>query len=134
MATSPWTVEGAATLGLASFLAPKGPDVAKYMSPNGLAGTSANPSALRLQKQITGMPKFQSVNPATITAPTVDYTGGTYKAKDLSGALPEYDAIRARLNTRYSQTQQQAQDSLDREFAAMGEGRARECKPSRPKI
>lgn len=46
-----------------------------------------------------------------------------YQAKDMSNAaLPQYDAIRSRINTQYNQQQQTAQDALDRQFAAMGGG------------
>lgn len=49
--------------------------------------------------------------------------GTAYAAKDMSKtALPQYDAMRARLNQQFSQGQQQAQDSIDRQFAAMGGG------------
>lgn len=49
--------------------------------------------------------------------------GTAYQAKDMTNtALPQYDAMRARLNQQFSQSQNQAQDSIDRQFAAMGGG------------
>jgi hypothetical protein len=53
-------------------------------------------------------------NPLTATPVTPQKMGDM--------ALPQYDAMRARLNTQYNQTQQQGQDSIDRQFAAMGGG------------
>lgn len=51
------------------------------------------------------------------------YSGGSYKARDRMGeALPEYDAMRTRLNQRYNRDQQAAQEGLDRKFAALGGG------------
>jgi len=45
-----------------------------------------------------------------------------YQAKDLSGPLPEFNSIRTRANTQLNQAQQQSQDALDRQFAALGGG------------
>jgi hypothetical protein len=55
--------------------------------------------------------------------PTSNFQENGYKAKDMSGtALPQYDAMRSRLDQQYSKIQSQSQDSLDRQFAAMGGG------------
>lgn len=45
---------------------------------------------------------------------------GVYKAKDVSGKLPEYDAMRARLSQRTNADTQQQQDAMQRRFAAQG--------------
>lgn len=51
------------------------------------------------------------------------YTQNPYQAKDMSNAaLPQFDMQRQLVNSQYSQQQSQAQDSLDRQFAAMGGG------------
>lgn len=64
-----------------------------------------SPYASQLQSFISGIP------------------GSNYKAKDMSKtALPAYDAMRSRLNSQYNTTQQQGQDAIDRQFAAMGGG------------
>jgi len=71
-----------------------------------------------LQGLLSNMPTFKP-----ITAPGAVAVPDAYKAKDMSNVdLPQYDAMRTRLNTQYSQTQAQAQDALDRQFAAMGGG------------
>lgn len=54
---------------------------------------------------------------------SIPVDSSSYQAKDMTNAvLPEYDAMRSRLDKQYSQTQSQAQDALDRQFAAMGGG------------
>lgn len=61
--------------------------------------------------------------PKAISAPGMMATPESYKAKNVdSVGLPQYDAMRTRINTQYSQTQAQAQDALDRQFAASGGG------------
>lgn len=43
-----------------------------------------------------------------------------YKAKDVGGKLPEYDAMRSRLGQRVNADTQQQQDAMARRFAAQG--------------
>lgn len=77
------------------------------------AGT--NPLIDSLKDQVKNMPGFQPLT-------SKDY-GTAYQAHDYSNeALPQYDAMRTRLNSQYSQNQQEAQDSIDRQFAAAGGG------------
>jgi hypothetical protein len=45
---------------------------------------------------------------------------GVYKAKDVSGPLKEYDAMRARVGQRVGADTQQQQDAMQRRFAAQG--------------
>jgi hypothetical protein len=92
------------------------------------------PGSSALSSMLGSMPQFQnitpgSVNAASVTAPGSTYTSSgpykqdAYQAKDMSKTdLPQYDAMRERLNSQYSQQQSQAQDSLDRQFAAAGGG------------
>lgn len=88
------------------------------------ASYSGSPYSSALLQSIQGMPKFSPVTaPGSIYTPSQPYQMNAYQAKDMSNtALPQYDAMRARLNSQYSQQQSQAQDSLDRQFAAMGGG------------
>lgn len=83
-----------------------------------------NPNSSPLVSALQNMPGF---TPVTAQGSTYqagpDFKYDAYKAKDMSQtALPQYDAMRARLNSQYSQTQSQAQDALDRQFATMGGG------------
>lgn len=92
------------------------------------------PQYSSLQDLLKNIPQFQAISGGHISAPTVSaqgstyqasgpYKGDAYQAKDMSNfALPQYDAMRTRLNSQYSQVQGQAQDSLDRQFAAAGGG------------
>lgn len=51
------------------------------------------------------------------------YSGGSYKARDrMAEALPEFDAMRRRMDTKYNREHMTAQDALDRQFAALGGG------------
>lgn len=79
----------------------------------------SDPASAALQKRLSGM-----TAPGAISAGSNPYSGAdSYKAKDMaSAALPEYDALRSRLNQSYSQNQGIAQDALDRQFAAAGGG------------
>lgn len=43
-----------------------------------------------------------------------------YQTKDVSGALPEFEFLRKRLGESYRQQSQEAEDALQRRFAAMG--------------
>ncbi len=82
-------------------------------SPGNLQQYGNNPYASPL---LTAAQNFQG--PTSISAPT-----NSYQAQDESTVdLPQYDAMRTRLNTQYSQNQGQAQDAIDRQFAAMGGG------------
>lgn len=95
-----------------------GPDVQQYMGNADLAQFGANPYSSALAKSISAMPKYNGISEIKST-----FTPDAYKAKDMSqAAMPQYDAIRARLNTQYNQTQQQSQEAIDRQFAAMGGG------------
>lgn len=75
-------------------------------------------SVSKLRESLEGMPTFQGIKPQGAYQPGQS----AYKGRSISGSLPEYDAIRARLNSNYSQIHGQAQDALDRQFAAMGGG------------
>lgn len=48
------------------------------------------------------------------------YTSNVYKAKDVSGKLPEYDAMRSRLQQKNTAEVGQQQDAMQRRFAAQG--------------
>lgn len=48
------------------------------------------------------------------------YTSNVYKAKDVSGALPEYNAMRARLQQKTTAETGQQQDAMARRFASQG--------------
>jgi hypothetical protein len=51
------------------------------------------------------------------------YKGGAYQAKDRMGEqMPEYDAMRARLESQYKREGQTAQENQSRQFAALGGG------------
>lgn len=82
-----------------------------------------NPASSSLSQLISSLPQFQSINAQSITAPSLSAVPAAYQAQDTSKmALPQYDAMREQINSQYSQTQSQAQDALDRQFAAMGGG------------
>lgn len=99
------------------------PDTSQYMGGTDLNRFGQNPSSSPLQDMLSSMPQFQGVNAAPITAGSSNYQQNAYQAKDMStAALPQYDAMRTRLNSQYSQSQGQAQDALDRQFAASGGG------------
>jgi hypothetical protein len=44
----------------------------------------------------------------------------SYKAKEFSGALPEFDYMRNKLNSQFSTQRDESQDALKRRFAALG--------------
>jgi len=93
--------------------------------PNNLLGQFGNdPASSQLSAMISGIPKFQDINAQTVNAPqTQPYQMDAYKAKDMSNAvLPQYEAMRNRLNNQYNSQQQQSQEALDRQFAAAGGG------------
>lgn len=54
--------------------------------------------------------------------PSGNYQQNAYQAQDVPSSLPQYDLMRNNINSQYSTVQGQAQDSLDRQFAAMGGG------------
>lgn len=94
------------------------PDTAQYQGQNDLSKFGLNPYSKGLSDYVANMPGFTPISAGTATA-----IPDAYKAKDMSQtALPQYDAIRTRINSQYSQNQSQAQDALDRQFAAAGGG------------
>lgn len=96
------------------------PQTSQFMGPqfSKLENFGPNPYASPLQGFMSSMPKFSAISPTPL-----GYTGGSYTAKDMSKTdLPQYDAMRSRLNSQYSQQQSEAQDALDRQFAAAGGG------------
>jgi hypothetical protein len=79
-----------------------------------LSSFAGNPNISPLQ---TAIQQF------TANYKPVDFSNPTYQAQDTSKMeLPQYDAMRSRINQQYAQSQGQAQDALDRQFAAMGGG------------
>lgn len=108
----------------------KGDDVGSGFAGNDdLASYGANPYSSPLATSLQNMPGFTPVSAQSVSAPGSTYQAGpafqydAYQAKDMSNAdLPQYDAMRTRLNSQYSQSQGQAQDAIDRQFAAMGGG------------
>lgn len=100
------------------------PDTSNYMGQNDITRFGNAPGSSALQGMLGSMPSFQPITAAGSTyTPSSPYQMNAYQAKDMSNAsLPQYDAMRQRLNSQYSQQQSQAQDSLDRQFAAMGGG------------
>lgn len=100
------------------------PNPNSFNNPSGISGSSA------LQSLLGSMPQFQPItggitspSSQSLYTPSSPYQQDAYQAKDMSSAdLPQYDAMRTRLNSQYSQQQSQSQDSLDRQFAAMGGG------------
>lgn len=92
--------------------------LAQYMGKSNLADYGANPYSQGLSDAVSKMPEY-----SPISAQPYQYQGGSYTAKDMSKeALPQYDAIRSRINTQFNGQQQQGQEALDRQFAAMGGG------------
>ena len=103
-----------------------GPETKQYQGNADLTQFGVSPYSSALQASITNMQGPQSISPANmwgIYAAGNPYKEDTYKAKDMSSAsLPQYDAMRKRLESQYSQQQSQGQDAIDRQFAAMGGG------------
>lgn len=103
-----------------------GPDTSQFMGPkySNLSTFGANPYSSSLSGSLSSMPQFQPISaPGSTYTSSGPYKQDAYQAKDMSKtALPQYDAMRERLNSQYSQQQGQSQDALDRQFAAMGGG------------
>lgn len=90
------------------------PDTSQYQGMN-LNSFGNSPYTSALQSSLASMPQFQPLSQSSY--------GSAYQAKDISSKpLPQYDAMRQRLNSQYSQVQDQGQNSIDRQFAAMGGG------------
>lgn len=113
--------------GLGAF-ADKGTDdkLMGVFDPGGLLkGQGASPGSEFMGKpdinQFGNSPLHDSISGQVDNLKNFKYDA--YKAKDMSNsALPQYDAMRSRLDRQYSQSQGQAQDALDRQFAAAGGG------------
>ncbi len=94
------------------------PKTGAYMGGSDLSQFGSSPYSSSLQSMISGFKVPDGITPGQVTADT-----STYQAKDMSkSALPQYDAMRARLSSQYSQNQRQGQDAIDRQFAAAGGG------------
>lgn len=94
-----------------------------------LKNFGANPYSSSLQDMIGNMKWASPVSATNVNAlestykPTDAYKENSYKAKDVNQiALPQFDAMKNRLNSQYAQVQSQSQDALDRQFAAAGGG------------
>lgn len=80
-----------------------------------LSQVASNPLIDSLKTQVSGMQAPKQLGAGDI--------GTAYAAHDYTNeALPEFESMRNRLNSQYSQAQGQAQDAIDRQFAAAGGG------------
>ena len=90
---------------------------------NSLTNYAGNPNSSALRQMLGNMQGPTAVNAGSVDPSNLSVDGSSYQAKDMSNAaLPQYDAMRQRLQSQYSQNQGQAQDALDRQFAASGGG------------
>jgi hypothetical protein len=88
-----------------------------------MQGAKFNADFHRGNNPVFNPESIQTFKPQKIDKPANPYQLAPYQAKDRSGeALPQYDAMRTRLNAQYGQAHNKAQDSLDRQFAAAGGG------------
>lgn len=92
------------------------PNLSQYGPAPGSSALTSSMNAMKAPGQV-------SADTTGFTPDAGTFTPNAYQAKDMSNtALPQYDAIRNRLNAQYAQTQDTAQTGLDRQFAASGGG------------
>lgn len=94
------------------------PDTAPYTQNTNLASYGPDPAAGPLSSYVQNMQQFSPVS-----APQAATVPGAYQAQDESNVdLPQFDSERNQVNSQYSQNQSEAQDALNRQFAAAGGG------------